>query len=185
MKVTFITSNQNKADFLSKYLGHELPHLKLELDELQSLDLREITEHKVRQAHEKIGGAVLVEDIAFSLDALGGKLPGPFIKWFVDQIGLEGVCRMLDGYENRGAVTEVCYAYFDGRNLKFFEGSLHGAVPKHPQGEDGFGWNAIFIPDGQTKTNAEMDELETSKYSLRTATVYPQIKEFLSMIDKN
>ncbi|MBX4199738.1 non-canonical purine NTP pyrophosphatase [Candidatus Saccharibacteria bacterium] len=183
MKVTFITGNQNKADFLAKYLEHELEHVKLELDELQSLDLREITEHKVRQAYEKIGSAVLVEDIAFSLDALGGKLPGPLVKWFIDEMGLDGLCRILDSFDDKGATTTVCYAYFDGNVLKFFEGSLHGTVPEKPRGEDGFGWNAIFIPDGQTKTNAEMNEEETKRYSLRTATVYPKIKEFLSSLD--
>jgi inosine triphosphate pyrophosphatase len=184
MNVTFITGNQKKADFLAKYLGEDIPHVKLDLDELQSLELREIAEHKVRQAYSKIGRPVLVEDIAFSLDALGGKLPGPFIKWFIDGIGLGGICRMLDGYEDKGATTTVCYAYFDGERLEFFEDSLHGTVPEQPQGEDGFGWNAIFVPDGLTKTNAEMNEKETHQYSLRTTTVYPLIKEFLDRIDK-
>ena len=46
--VTFITGNQNKADYLAKYLGMNIEHKKLDLDELQSLDLRTIVEHKVR-----------------------------------------------------------------------------------------------------------------------------------------
>ena len=89
---------------------------------------------------------------------------------------------MLDSYRDRGATTSVCYAYFDGDKLELFEGRLHGQVPKHPIGEDGFGWNAIFIPDGQTKTNAEMDSEETEKYSIRTATAYPKLKEFLDTL---
>ena len=53
-KVTFITGNQKKADYLIRYLGFPIEHMKLELDEIQSLDLREIVEHKVKQAYEKI-----------------------------------------------------------------------------------------------------------------------------------
>lgn len=179
----FITGNQKKADFLAKHLGHSIEHVKLDLDEIQSLDLRKIVEHKVRQAHQKIGRTVLVEDIAFSLDSLGGKLPGPFIKWFIDEIGFERLCRLADTDAQRGATTSVCYGYFDGQEVKLFQGSLRGTVPQHPKGEDDFGWNCIFIPEGSNKTNAEMDEEETEKYSLRTTTVYPQIKEFLASLD--
>lgn len=52
--ITFVTGNQKKAEHLMKYLGLEVLHEKVDLDELQSLDLREIVEHKVRQAYEKI-----------------------------------------------------------------------------------------------------------------------------------
>jgi inosine/xanthosine triphosphate pyrophosphatase family protein len=41
----------------------------------------------------------------------------------------------------------------------------------------------MFIPDGADKTLAEMNELETEQYSLRTTTVYPQLKTFLEGID--
>lgn len=179
---TFITGNQKKADFLARYLGHPVEHTKLDLDEIQSLDLEEIVDHKARQAYQKIGRAVLVEDISFSLDALGGKLPGPFIKWFIDEIGFEQLCRLADPDPSRGATTSVCYAYFDGREIKLFSGSLRGTLPQHPKGDDGFGWNGIFIPVGSAKTNAQMNEEETAKYSLRTATVYPAIKEFLNSL---
>ena len=185
MGITFITGNPKKAEFLEKYLGHPVIHAKLDLDEIQSLDLEKIAEHKVRQAYQKIHKAVLVEDISFGLDALGGKLPGPFIKWFLKEIGLEGICRMLDSYIERGATTEVCYAFFDGQTLKFFNGKLHGQVPKKPQGDDSFGWNSIFIPDGQVKTNAQMSEEEMQRFSLRTATVYPELKKFLAELDNN
>ncbi|HEU5004522.1 MAG TPA: non-canonical purine NTP pyrophosphatase [Candidatus Saccharimonadales bacterium] len=182
--VTFITGNAKKAEFMAKYLDHPIDHQKLDLDELQSLNSREIVEHKVRQAYEKIGKPVLVEDISFTMDCLGGKLPGPFIKWFIETMGFEEICRLCDGTGQRGATTSVCFAYFDGERLEFFEGSLRGSIPDHPRGDDGFGFNGIFIPEGQDKTNAEMNEEETAKYSLRTSTVYPQIKKFLSEVDK-
>ncbi len=77
--VTFITGNQSKADYLAKYLGHPVEHVKLDLDEIQSLDLKVIVEHKVRQAYMKIKTPVLVEDVGLYCEALGG-LPGPFMR---------------------------------------------------------------------------------------------------------
>lgn len=182
-KVTFITGNQKKADFLSRHLGLEIPHEKINLDEIQSLELEAIVKHKAEEAYRKLAQPVLVEDISFSIDALGGKLPGPFIKWFIEEVGYEQLCRLADADPNRGATTSVCYGYFDGDVLKLFSGSQRGTIPKNPRGSDGFGWNAIFIPDGSTKTNAEMTEAETERYSLRTTTVYPAIKEFLESIE--
>ena len=181
-RVTFITGNVKKAEFLEKYLGIQIGQKKLDLDELQSLDLREIAEHKVRQAYEILKSPVLVEDIAFSMNALG-KLPGPFIKWFIQEVGFEGLCRIADRTVDRSAITSVCYVFFDGGKIEFFEGSLAGSIPDHPRGADGFGWNCIFIPDGQTKTNAEMTDKETERYSLRTTTVYPKLKKFLVGLD--
>ncbi len=182
MDVVFITGNAKKAQFLDKYLGVNLPHKSLDLEEIQSLNLRKVTEHKVRQAYKIMKQPVLVEDVAFSLKAMG-HLPGTLIKWFLEDLGVEGICRLADFYNDRRALAEICYAYYDGQTLKFFEGSLRGSIAEKPRTDDGFGWHRIFIPAGQTKANSEMVEEEVLKYSLRTATVYPRLKEFLLSLD--
>lgn len=179
--VTFITGNQSKADFLAKYLGHPVAHLKVELDEIQSLDLRRITEHKARQAYEIVGSPVLVEDIGLEFHALGS-LPGPFVKWFIEGMGLEGMCRLLDGYDNRSATARICFAYCANERLELFEGEIQGVIAHSPIGADGFGWNPIFIPKGANNTFAEMNDEETERFSLRTTTVFPKIKAFLESI---
>jgi non-canonical purine NTP pyrophosphatase (RdgB/HAM1 family) len=175
--VTFITGNQNKADVFAKYMGADIEHQKIELDEIQSLSLREITEHKLKQAFELIKGPVLVEDTGCSIDAFGS-FPGPFIKWMMKEISLEDICRLVDG-KSRGAIAEICFGYFDGKILEFFEGSVHGTIPEHPRGNDGFGWNAVFVPDGSSQTYAESGE------NFREVTIYPKLKEFLSSLDKD
>jgi non-canonical purine NTP pyrophosphatase (RdgB/HAM1 family) len=111
-------------------------------------------------------------------------LPGVFIKWFLSEVGNDGMCKILDIYNDRSAVAKVCYAYHDGALLKVFEGEVHGHIPDKPYGDDGFGWNCIFIPNGAAKTYAQMNGEETEKYSLRTTTVYPELKEFLASLDK-
>lgn len=183
VNVTFITGNQGKADFLAKHLGIDIPHKKVELDELQSLDLHEIVEHKVKQAYMKIKKPVLVEDVSFTFDAMG-RLPGPFVKWFLEELGNEGICDLLTRYSNHSATGYVCFGYFDGKLIKFFDGKVEGSVPERPRGSNGFGWDSIFIPKGTNKTYAEMNEEEVVRYGLRTSTVYPRIKAYLRDLDK-
>jgi non-canonical purine NTP pyrophosphatase (RdgB/HAM1 family) len=182
-KVTFITGNQSKADFLAKFLNHPVDHQKVDQDEIQSLDFKKIAEHKVKGAYEIVKAPVLVEDMGITCNALN-QLPGTFTKWFIDSMGLEGMCRMLDGYSDRTAFAQICFAYFDGENIKFFEGKINGKIAENPKGDGGFGFDPILIPNGSDKTLAEMDDQETEKFSLRTTTVFPQIKEFLENLDK-
>lgn len=117
----------------------QISHHKLDLNELQSVDLKEVVEHKVRQAYKALHKPVLVEDVSLEFNALNS-LPGTFIKFFVDYTGLEATCRMLDGFSDRSAVPRCAYGYFDGKELKFFEGSARGTIAEHPSsGTRGFG----------------------------------------------
>jgi len=163
----FITGNQNKADYLAKTLGIELEHQKIDLDEIQSSDPFEIVEHKVRQAYSIVGKPVLVEDVSLAFSALDG-LPGPFIKFFVEaDNGLENLCRMLDGFEDRSAYGSVIYGYYDGKELKMIAGKLNGSIAKSPRGEGGYGWDKIFEPEGYDGlTRAELSpELDLKSYN--------------------
>ncbi len=153
----FITGNQNKADYLAKLLGMPIEHQKIELDEIQSASLEEIVTHKVKQAYEIVKKPVLVEDVALGFDALGG-LPGPFIKFFAEsENGLENCCRMLDGFEDRGARAECVFGYYDGTRLELLRGGLSGVIAVQPRGDGGYGWDKIFCPEGyENKTRAEL-----------------------------
>lgn len=179
-RVTFITGNQHKADYLAKLLGMEIDHQKVDLDEMQSADPRTVVEHKVRQAYELIGRAVLVEDTCMGLDALGG-LPGTFIKFFIEQEnGAEKLCRMCDGLESRRATATVTFGYYDGERLEFFQSSIHGDIAEHPGKQiNGFGWDTVFIPDGYG--GVIRSELDEATYEELYQVVKPiaQVREFL------
>lgn len=174
--LVFVTGNMHKAAFLSKWLGLEIEHQKLELTEIQSVDVREIAEHKARQAYEMLKRPVLVEDVGLRLLAID-PLPGPFIKWFVEA-GVDKICRLLDGFDDRRAETYIVYALFDGVDCRFFEGSLKGTIAKRPQGDGGFGFASIFISEGYTVTRAEMDE-ETQESTSHRAQAIQKLRDFL------
>lgn len=169
-KPIFITGNEHKARQLNDWLGIEIPHQKVELDEIQSLDLREVVEHKARQAYAAVGGPVLVEDVAMTFTAFG-RLPGPLVKWFEKGSSLETMCRMLDGFDDRSAEAHTMYGLYDGVELQVFEGTMRGTIASKPRGTSGFGFDSIFINDGQTRTRAELDEATYSSTSYRQAAL--------------
>lgn len=166
MILTFITGNPSKAEQLSRHLEYPVEHKKLDIPEIQSLDLKEIAEHKAKEAYKQIRGPVLVEDTSLVFHALG-RLPGTLIKWFLAELDNEGLCRLLDGYQDRSAQAKVCFCFYDGNDLEVFEGEMNGTIANSPRGERGFGWDPIFIPSGKDKTWGEMNVEEQKETSMR------------------
>lgn len=177
MQFTFITGNANKAKYVAEWLGAHVPHRSLDLDEIQTLDLRALVTHKAKQAYAVVKTPVLVEDAQLSCAALGG-LPGPFIKWFIEAMGVSGLATLMGMYSDRSAHGTICYALYDGRDIHFFEGEMHGVIAPEPRGTGGFGFDAIFINTGFTKTRAEMTSTEYAQTSYRKQAL-DKLKEFL------
>lgn len=93
-KLTFITGNAGKAKYLSDYFHFPVDHRKLDLHEIQSLDLKEVVEDKARRAYEIVKSPVLVEDVSLTFSALNS-LPGPLIKWFKESHSSDGMGKKI------------------------------------------------------------------------------------------
>lgn len=184
--VTFITGNQHKADYLAKWLGLPIPHQKVSVDELQSLDLREVAEYKARQAYTLLQKSVLVEDVALTLHGMG-RLPGPLIKWFLEEMGTEQLCRLGNALPDKTATASIVYALYDGTEMRVFEGETHGRIPSEPRSLEGndwknsLSWNSIFMPEGSDKTFAEMSDEELKPFSHRAKAI-EKLREFLTSL---
>jgi non-canonical purine NTP pyrophosphatase (RdgB/HAM1 family) len=166
--ITFITGNPKKVVEVEKYLSISLNHTRLDLAEIQSIDLAEVVSHKAKEAYRLINSPVLIEDVSLSFGALNGTLPGPFIKWFLEEIKVEGLIKMLEGNQDRRAIATVCYGLYDGKALQTFMASINGKISeKILQGEWDFGFNTIFIPDGYTTSWSQMNEREQFETSFR------------------
>lgn len=176
--IVFITGNQHKAEYLAKWLGMPLEHRKVEQDEIQSLDLKEVVSHKARQAYAAVQQPVLVEDVALTFTALG-RLPGTFIKWFLEELGLDGLCKLAARLEHQGAECAIMYALYDGRDMHYFEGRQSGTIAEQPHGDGGFGWNAVFIPDGSNQTYGEMDEAAFKHWNIRAHAI-DELRRYLT-----
>ena len=178
MKPVFVTGNEGKASRFTRLVGIDVDHESVELEEIQSTDMKKICEHKAQQAFDKLKRPVIVEDVGLYFEALGS-LPGPFIRYFVDEDnGLEKLCRMLDGFETRRAYAVVMTTYYDGVTFTHFEGGAQGSIVDHPRGEGGFGFDAIWCVDGYDgKTRAEVPA-EYDDESYVNARPLEEIKKF-------
>lgn len=85
----------------------------------------------------------------------------------MDTLGSDGLCRLLDGFDNRDALVEVEFAICDESGAFAFSGSMEVSICKTPRGEMGFGWDPIFVPKGCDKTWAEMTDDEKHATSMR------------------
>lgn len=115
--ITFVTSHAGKAKQVAEKLGYPVVHQRLAIDEIQSLDPIKVVTEKVRAAYEQVNKPVIVEDVSVKFSALGN-LPGTYFKAFLTELGVEGICKLLDEYGTREAVVETDYAYFDGKTLR-------------------------------------------------------------------
>lgn len=178
-RLTFITGNENKARQLMAWLDFPLLHKKIDLAEIQTLDLEELVRHKALEAYSKIKQPALVDDTALSFHALG-KLPGTFVKFFLKELELEGCCRLLDSFSDRSATALVMYGLtIDGVIVHTFLGETTGSIAKHPVGELGYGWDALFTPKDESRTFGEMSQDEVISFSPRAKAI-GQLKKFLS-----
>lgn len=181
MNLTFVTGNPGKVAELRRWLGYELPHRDIDVEELQEVDPVKVIEHKVREAYKIIGSPVLIEDVSVVCNAMG-LLPGTYIKWFLQELGVPGICKMVDGFGDRSAYVKVIYCYFDGKKMELFENTVNGSIAPEPKGTGGFGWNAMFIPDGSDKTYAELYDTEWEKFAVRPKAV-AKLKKFLDKLE--
>ena len=162
----FATSNAGKLREATAILGEPIAQIDLDLPEIQALDVETVVREKALAAHRATGEAVLVDDTGFAVEAWHG-LPGALVRWFVATVGPAGICRMLDGAASRAVVVTTAVAFHDGAALHVSSGSLRGVVTPEPRGTNGFGWDAIFQPDGHARTFAEMTDEEKNAISPR------------------
>ncbi|HOI59934.1 MAG TPA: RdgB/HAM1 family non-canonical purine NTP pyrophosphatase [Candidatus Pacearchaeota archaeon] len=159
-----ITGNENKVKEFEEILGFKISHRSLDLEEIQGVDVEEISKYKAKKAYEVVKEPVVVEDIGLFFNELNG-LPGALIKWFEKRLSYEQICNLIK--EDRKAIAKIVVSYFDGKELKQFIGEVQGEIALSPRGENGFGWDKIFIPQGYDKTFAEMNTNEKHNISMR------------------
>ena len=161
----FVTGRPEKA-LEAERLGFRLERLDLDLAEPQALDPADVVGAKAREAYRLLARPVLVEDSGLAIHAWGG-FPGALVKWLESSSGVAAIPRMLDAFPDRGATATCAIAYFDGAKLVTAGGASRGTIAAAPRGEGGFGWDSIFVPEGETRTFAEMPGEDKDRVSHR------------------
>lgn len=179
--VTLVTSNRGKLIEWQRLFPAEfkLESADIDLPEIQSMDLIAIIEDKARRAFERIGSPVLVEDVSSGLTKLGG-LPGPFIKYFEVALGMDALYKLAE-QEGDPAIVTCTVAYYDGVTMITAEGVTRGTVVP-PRGDNGFGFDAVFMPNGSNKTYGEMNGAEKDAVSHRGKAIAALVDQIKSQI---
>ncbi|KZV86001.1 Maf/Ham1 [Exidia glandulosa HHB12029] len=171
LKVVFVTGNANKLKEVRAILAAgepiEVESQSLDIPELQG-STQEVSREKCRMAAEKIGGPCITEDTALCFKALNG-LPGVYIKWFLKELGHEGLNKLLVGFDTTEATAVCTFAYSAGPGHEpiLFEGKTDGHIVP-ARGDGKFGWDPVFQPlEGGGLTYAEMDPAAKNEISHR------------------
>lgn len=110
---------------------------------------------------------MLGEDSGLEVAALGGR-PGVETARWAEGRHVERILEALAGRENRRAryVCELVVLDPAGRELRA-TGTLDGRIALEPRGTAGFGFDPVFVPDGEERTVAELGDEWKAKHSHR------------------
>ena len=165
-----VTRNRSKVADFASLLGFEPETLPLELREVQSLDVAQVALQKAETAFALVRRPVLVDDSGLYIDAWNG-LPGAFTGWFFETVGGEGLLHMLQHTDNRAATAVTALAVCDATGARVCVGEVKGSVAERADGSMTDGHNAIWIPDGESRTVAAMPQSRRARVSSRAAAV--------------
>ena len=151
--ILFASSNKHKyqeARIILAEFGIKLGFFNCKLLEIQSDSIKKIALHKVTDAFNQCKKPVIVEDDGLFIDSLDG-FPGPFSSYVFKTIGNNGILQLVN--KKRDANFQSVIAYCDKKQLALFDAKVKGKISKKIHGK-GWGFDPIFIPQGQKKTYA-------------------------------
>lgn len=163
-EIVFVTHNKGKIASATNALKNvNFKILEYELDEPRSDDITYISKVKVIDAYSLVKTPCISLDCGFFIDSLNG-FPKAFVNFALDTIGIEGILNLLEGSENRSCRFTECLSYYDGKNLKQFNGYHEGTLTTEVLGKDSNKkWSDlwyIFKPYGYNKTLSQMTDEE-------------------------
>lgn len=191
--ITFVTGNKNKLAEVQRLLftssdgqstiPFDIDNHQLDLPELQGSP-RVIAHEKCQMASMQLKTAVLTEDTCLCFRGLND-LPGPYIKWFLDGLGHDGLNKLLQGFDDNRAYAQTIIAFSPGpsKDVLLFEGRTEGRIVP-ARGSKDFGWDPIFEPTedeqgcGSVRTYAEMSQDEKNAISHR-GRAFHKFREYL------
>lgn len=176
-EINFATGNSGKIATLASHFAIHGMNIAivpqpLELIEPQASTATQVALVKAQQAYAQLQKPVLVDDSSFHIDALGG-FPGPYIKYMLETVGVNGIVNFMEGKTNRDAYFMSSLVFidkygeahvFEGRDVT---GNIMESVDEYDNPEAWSDLWKIFMPAGSDKTYSRMnaDELRAHRES--------------------
>jgi XTP/dITP diphosphohydrolase len=203
IRLVLATRNTHKITELRRILG-EVPSFSagpgIELLGMDAFpDVPDVVETGVTFAENALlkahavaratGLPAIADDSGLAVDVLGGS-PGVFsARWSGkhgdDVANLELLLAQLgdvpDQHRQAHFVCAAAFARPDGREHVLF-GRLHGSLIRAPRGSNGFGYDPVFVPDGETRTTAELRSAEKDAISHRAVAFHALAAELPTLL---
>jgi XTP/dITP diphosphohydrolase len=188
MKLVFATHNANKAKEIQSLLPENFQILTLsdincheEIPETaETLEGNSLLKAKFVSDHFNLN--CFADDTGLEIEALNGR-PGVYSARYAGEeksaeVNMNLVLSELEKESNRKAQFRTVITLILNDKTHIFEGIVRGEISNEKRGTDGFGYDPIFIPEGQTKTFAEMTLAEKNQQSHR-ARAFEKMINFL------
>lgn len=174
----FATNNAHKIDEVRQIVGDEIKILSLNdigcsediPENEKTLEGNALAKAKWVKIH--YGYDCFADDTGLEVDALGGE-PGVRSARYAPGEGHDSVANMrlllkkLDGKTDRRAQFRTVVAFLAGDEVYMFEGKVKGTIAEKPSGTQGFGYDPVFVPEGDTRSFAEYAPEEKNAISHR------------------
>ncbi|NCN03479.1 MAG: RdgB/HAM1 family non-canonical purine NTP pyrophosphatase [Candidatus Pacebacteria bacterium] len=192
MKLLVATNNTGKQEEFAKiFSGLSCDILfpnDVELSDLEVAETgstaRENALLKASQFALKTGLLTVADDSGLEINALDGA-PGVHSKRFhfgSDKDRNQKILELMANENDRSALFRSVLCLFDpkSKSTKYFEGIFDGSISTEEKGEDGFGYDPIFVPEGETKSIAELGMKYKNEHSHRSIAI-KKLRTFLNI----
>ncbi len=177
MKLVFATNNRNKLKEIQSLLPESIELVSLEdincIEDIPetSPTIEENAIQKAMYVKKHYGYDCFADDTGLEIEALNNE-PGVFSARYVGEAkdanaNMDKVLDKLATHNNRKARFKTVIALFINNEIKTFTGICEGQITEKRQGEKGFGYDPIFMPNGYTQTFAQISLTEKNKIGHR------------------
>ena len=189
INLIFATSNQNKVLEIQKILPKKFNIKSLkDLNYFEDVPENETTIEgnaifKAKYIYEKFNINVFSDDTGLEVEALNGE-PGVHSARYAGTTGsseknIKKLLKNLKNIKNRNARFKTVIALIIDNKLHIFSGIVEGYILDSPKGNNGFGYDPIFCPNGFDKSFAELTLKEKNLISHRSLAMKKLI-DFIS-----
>lgn len=192
MKLVFATNNKHKLNEVRKITSHH-PVEIVSLAEINCFDdIPETADtlegNALQKAHyiqEKFGLNCFADDTGLEVEALNNA-PGVYSARYAglghdSEANMKKLLHEMEGKENRKARFRTVIALVWNGKTYTFDGIVNGTITTTKRGENGFGYDPIFIPEGYEQTFAELGNDIKNQISHRAKAV-EKLDEFLTQL---
>lgn len=193
MKLVFATNNKHKLDEVRKITAqHNIEVVSLAdihcHDEIpETADTLEGNAlQKAQYIQDKFGLDCFADDTGLEVEALDNA-PGVYSARYAgpghdSEANMQKLSQEMEGKTNRKARFRTVIALIIGDKQYCFSGIVNGTITTEKKGENGFGYDPIFIPEGYEQTFAELGDSVKNKISHRAKAV-EQLDHFLANLN--